>query len=359
MPEVQEVFRMATQKVKPDPGAMERQLRGQRRRTARRKAGVYGLVAALVIVAAVVAATTLPQNDEGMPGDRSVVPPVTVLPGDTFFLDLRTGEKTPLAENQQGGTPSPDGTKLAYSTGHEGGCGTIDVLTVANVDGTDAQTIEAPNGLTICGPRWSPDSTKLVYQAISSASSDGDVGNLFVHDLASGRKTQLTHLGPSRAPPGRYFLSPIFSADGRDVYFHLPRNSSETTKFDVWSVPVAGGEPTLVVRNAALPVPLHSFPDEVPETPEIAFVSPTASDFTGRDISTADLDYQIRRTLVDANTSIWWPTLSPDGTRIAYHDGGSIYVVELSTAESRKVAEGSTGSTAEWLDIDTLIVSAS
>ena len=43
MPEVQEVFRMATQKVGPDPGAMERQHREQRRRTTRRKAGVYGL----------------------------------------------------------------------------------------------------------------------------------------------------------------------------------------------------------------------------------------------------------------------------------------------------------------------------
>jgi hypothetical protein len=55
MPEVQEVFRMATQKVRPDPGALERQQRGQRRRTIRRKVGVYGLVAALVAGIAVVA----------------------------------------------------------------------------------------------------------------------------------------------------------------------------------------------------------------------------------------------------------------------------------------------------------------
>jgi hypothetical protein len=53
MPDVQEVFRMSTQKVKPDPGALERQFGQQRRRTIRRKAGVYGLVAALVVIAAV------------------------------------------------------------------------------------------------------------------------------------------------------------------------------------------------------------------------------------------------------------------------------------------------------------------
>ncbi|HEU4527278.1 MAG TPA: hypothetical protein VFT80_05060 [Actinomycetota bacterium] len=55
MPEVQEVFRMATQKVRPDPGALERQLSQQRQRTIRRKTGAVGLVAVLVGVIAVVA----------------------------------------------------------------------------------------------------------------------------------------------------------------------------------------------------------------------------------------------------------------------------------------------------------------
>ena len=55
MPDVQEVFRMATQKVRPDPGALERQQGQQRRRTTRRKAGAYALAAALTAAIAVVA----------------------------------------------------------------------------------------------------------------------------------------------------------------------------------------------------------------------------------------------------------------------------------------------------------------
>jgi hypothetical protein len=55
MPDVQEVFRMATQKVRPDPGALERQQIQQRRRITRRRAGAYALVAALVAAIAVVA----------------------------------------------------------------------------------------------------------------------------------------------------------------------------------------------------------------------------------------------------------------------------------------------------------------
>jgi hypothetical protein len=55
MPEVQEVFRVATQNVRPDPGALERQLRQQRRRTTHRKVGAYGVAAALIAAIAVVA----------------------------------------------------------------------------------------------------------------------------------------------------------------------------------------------------------------------------------------------------------------------------------------------------------------
>jgi hypothetical protein len=46
--------------------------------------------------------------------------------------------------------------------------------------------------------------------------------------------------------------------------------------------------------------------------------------------------------------------MSPEGSRIAYQDGSSIYVVDVSTGESSRVADGNL---AEWLDDDTLIVS--
>ena len=49
MPDVREVFDIATRTVRPDPGALDRQLRGQRRRFASNRAGVYLVVAALVL----------------------------------------------------------------------------------------------------------------------------------------------------------------------------------------------------------------------------------------------------------------------------------------------------------------------
>jgi len=196
-----------------------------------------------------------------------------------------------------------------------------------------------------------------VYQQRNGPTDD--VGNLFVQDLSTGGKTQVTDLQLSRA--WWWFLSPSFSPDGRSVIFQMPRSSSATTKWDVWSVPVTGGEPTLVLRNASFPM-LSAVPI-LPNGVRIAFVSPWPNDFAGQSIMAARLlpppdISDIHQTLVEANDSIWWPRMSPDGSRIAYQDGGSIYVVDYSRGaglapESSKVADGET---AEWLDNDTLIV---
>ena len=360
MPDVQEVFRMATQKVRPDPGAMERQNRTQRRRSVTRRAGGYALLAILVIAGTVIGVVATRPRDERPAGqeEREAPTPADLLT-KPYFLDLDTGEATLLPESLRGGyayVASPDGTKLAFGTSAGGGCSNGDVVKIANIDGSDVTTLQPPPGFVNCAPRWSPDGTKLVYQ--ERADTDDDVGNLFVHDLATGENTQITDLDLTRA--WWWFLSPRFGVEGGfsrtrqgNVVFHLPRSSSETTTWDVWSVPVTGGEPTLVLRNAAFPI-VNGYG---PEGQRIQFVEPMPDDpagqslMTGRPIPESD----IRSTLVEANSSIWWPTRSPDGGRIAYQDGGSIYVVDLMsfTGESLKVAEGTT---AEWLDNDTLIV---
>jgi hypothetical protein len=88
MPEVQEVFRMATQKIRPDPGAMERQFREQRRRSTRRKAGVFGLVAALLVGATIVAANVIPADRSKTPVGQpsgSTTPPAAVTDGTVTF----------------------------------------------------------------------------------------------------------------------------------------------------------------------------------------------------------------------------------------------------------------------------------
>jgi Tol biopolymer transport system component len=354
MPDVREVYEMITKQKTSEPGALERQQKRQVRSARNKRIGAFAVAAAIAVAAVALILETRGGQSTRTPGNQ----PSTVAPGTfsgPFFLDLRTGGKTPLAKNLAGGysyVASPDGTRVAYSSSSLGGCVAADGITVANIDGTDARTLKSPAGLTYCAPRWSPDGTKIVYQERNSA-DPFSVGNLFVRELSTGRRTQVTHLELSKAE--WWFLSPSFSPDGANVIFQMPRSSSETTKWDVWSVPVTGGQPMLVLRNASLPM-LN--PAGGPEGVAIAFVSPRTNVFSGHSIMTGrpSPDSDIRRTLVEAKSGIWWPTFSPDGRKIAYQDGGSIYVVDVATRNSSKVADGNS---AEWLDKDTLIVAPS
>jgi hypothetical protein len=78
MPEVQEVFRMSTQKVGPDPGALERQHTRQRRSSIGKKVGAFAVAAALGLVALVVILSTHPWT-HAIPAN----PPPTTAPGET------------------------------------------------------------------------------------------------------------------------------------------------------------------------------------------------------------------------------------------------------------------------------------
>jgi hypothetical protein len=70
MPEVQEVFRMATQKVRPDPGALERQEARQRRRSVGKKVGAFAVAAAIGLAAVMLIWATRP-SDETVPADTA------------------------------------------------------------------------------------------------------------------------------------------------------------------------------------------------------------------------------------------------------------------------------------------------
>jgi hypothetical protein len=105
MPDVQEVFRLATQKVRPDPGALERQQRQQRRSTTRRKMGAYAVAAALIAAIAVVAVragigSSEPSDVGTQPSGPSVVPgaePAFTVTSDgtTCSMDVTTDSIEP------------------------------------------------------------------------------------------------------------------------------------------------------------------------------------------------------------------------------------------------------------------------
>ena len=75
-----------------------------------------------------------------------------------YFLDLDTGARTALnsVENAYDFQPSPDGTRMLFYQG--------DALSIANADGSGVIAIDVQGGPEWRPARWSPDSTRIVYQ---------------------------------------------------------------------------------------------------------------------------------------------------------------------------------------------------
>lgn len=328
---------MSTQKVKPDPGSLDRQQKQPGGRAARNKRiGAFAVAAAIGVVAVALVLVSNQSQDASTPADEvpTIAPAATS--SEAFLLDLRTRGTTPLPKALSGADDyqvSPDGTMFAYTRSAR--------LYVADVDGAGVH--EVPTGdLEPIGPTWSPDGSLLVYQGLAR---DPNVGDLFVIDLSTDEANRITDLEPRTA---WWWYRPSFAPDGETILFHFPRPSDAGTRWDVWSVPVAGGEPTLVRRDAAEGV-------YAPDGRTLAYLdAPRVEDDEGWTSSLwlADADGSDPRLLVDGDFhSIRW---SPDGTRIAFSGDGEIRVVDVATGESSQVADGGV---ADWLDGDTLVVS--
>jgi len=340
MPDVQEVFRMATEKVRQEPGALDRQVTKQHKVQRNRRIGAFATV--LVLVAAAVGVYAFSHSGtREVPANHSSI--TTSIPSaNGSMLDLRTGKTTPLPANIATSgdyyAVSPDHSKVAYNAC----CNVSSPVYVANVDGTHVTQIST---IAAYASQWSPDGSMLVYQQRGSTTEH--LGNLFVWNVATGQRTQVTNVDQTHSW-GYWAMLPSFSADGKSILFQLPRGAlpGHDNRFeDLWSVPVTGGKPTLVRRNAGSGY--YSSDGRW-----LAYVSKVCYLSCGQ--------YGLRITSVQGGTprlvtqgDVGWPRWSPDSTRISYSLNGSVYVFDVATGSTTQVAEGGN---AEWFDNDTLIV---
>jgi Tol biopolymer transport system component len=315
--------------------------RDRKERNRRLSAAALAIVLTLLSVTALVRAfgNTVRPATGPTPSNVFTTP---IPPGTGSMVDLRTGQVTPLpASIATSGTyyaVSPDRTRVAYNTC----CNPPDPLYVANVDGTQVRQV-TPVGRDAFGAQWSPDGSLIVYQQRDASTLK--LGNLFVQNTRTGRRTRLTNFDQTQTW-GWWFTFPSFAPDGRSILFQLPRGNQKDAIWDLWSVPVAGGKPTLVRRVAG-------FGGYSPGGRWLAYLQPVnAHDFTGRKLWITGVHGGTPRALV-AKGHLGWLRWSPDGTRISYSNGGSIYVLEIATGSSTRVGAGGT---AEWFDDHTLIV---
>lgn len=334
MPDVQEVFRMATQKVRPDPGALDRQHRDQRSRIAKKKAAVYALVAAIVVAGVVIGITTLP-SDEGRPA-----PSVAAEPDGAeqtlSIVDVGSGTETPFAApfGSSQFDVSLDGSMIAYIDLDEDGNAQVFVM---DADGSNArQLTHGEGGVAPTGPIWSPDGSMIAY-----VRETPDDSQMFVVDVASGESTMVTQEPQGAVDPGGW------APDGGSIVFST--FTPGIGHYSALSLDLTTGQTTMIVADG-------STPTLSPDGELIAFNSYLRQDVR---LILANSDGSERRVIARFDSDDGYQRWSPDSTQIAFVDNTAdgafaTYVYDLVTDETRFVAAGRIES---WIDDDHILVS--
>ena len=327
---------MATQEVDPDPGALERQHRNQRERSRRRKATVYGLVAAFVIIAAVIVVNALPDNDTdttpaGTPTASASTGVFSTV--GTYAVDVDTGEPTLLFESPEGVTEysfAPGGDLVAFQADDGDGSPQIFVM---NADGTGLYQLTHEQAAR--SPAWSPDGTRIAYRGLAPDSSY----EIYLVDVASGVSNRITR--QRQDMDSGYTQQPSWSQDGQTIVFQVGDDPPV-----VRSVNIATGATSQIVKVAGIP-------DISPDGSRVAF-----NTWSTAKVSLANIDGSDRRIFYDSGTGCCarW---SPDGARIAFQDypAGNLYIYELTTGERRTVGSIAGFNLVDWLDDQTLLIS--
>jgi Tol biopolymer transport system component len=334
MPEIQEVFRMATQKVRPDPEALDRQHRGQRRRVAQKRAAVYALVALLLVAGGVIGISTLDGDDVQPAGSGSNPPPLQAGERTLSIVDVGTGTATAFtAPSEASGFDfTLDGSMVTFAGQDDHGNTQV---FVADADGSNARQLTHGEG-GARGPRWSPDDSMIAYERGTSGDSQ-----IFVVDVSDGTSTQVTNEVGGAVDPGGW------TPDGGSILFSTFNASVD--QYSAVSVDLSTGRTTQIVPDGSVPT-------LSPDGAWIAFNSYLKQTIR---LMLANSDGGARRTIARLTLEDGYEEWSPDSTQIAYvgssdSDASGTYVYDLATGETRFVTSGTIES---WIDNDHILVS--
>lgn len=137
---------------------------------------------------------------------------------------------------------SPDGKTIAFQTDR---AGDMDIC-LLDVETGAVQTLVGGPG-DACFPAWAPGGQSLVYsfahfQGSAEQEQRADGWNLFLIPAQGGI--------PRRLTSGRHRdLTPVFTPDGKRIVFASTRGADKRGRMRLYSLPPAGGEPTLFLNT--------------------------------------------------------------------------------------------------------------
>jgi Tol biopolymer transport system component len=314
MPDVQEVFRLATSKVQPDPDALERQVRRQRAAARKSRVRAYVAVAAVLVVlgVAVFAISRAVRRNEVTPDQQGTTTQTDL----TFLQALPPGAtpQTPAIVDLGGkqtsridGVPldayapslTSDGTQMAFvAAPNELGYNQIGVI---HTDGTGAHFIITPQ-IMVDGVAISPDGTRIAFEG----ETDGAFSDIYVVNSDGTGLRQLT----TDPATDQY---PAWSPDGKTIAYDNAGASEQTQdpqfskSAEIFTVPADGGPiARLTHNNGSDAAPSYS-PDGKTivdqSTYGFSMMDPNGGHYRGFSIGAP---------------SAFTPRFSPDGKTIAF-----------------------------------------
>jgi Tol biopolymer transport system component len=157
--------------------------------------------------------------------------------GDIFVKQVDSEalvQLTRTTESEQVPAWSPDGRQIAFARAREG------IFVVSPLGGAERKVADTHAPLLLRTMAWTPDGSSLVISEMTSPIC----ASLFVITIETGQKRRLTW--PPEPSIGDGW--PAVSADGRTVAF---ARYSQDTSANIYTVPVAGGEPRQVTADKA------------------------------------------------------------------------------------------------------------
>jgi TolB protein len=213
-------------------------------------------------------------------------------------------------------TWSPDGSKIAFTCGHNG----QSEICVANGDGSNAKVlVESPTGPDRY-PAWSPDGTEIAFTRFA-AERQTDI--MVVSPTGTNARVLVTGLAD---------VSPTWSPDGSKIAFM----GTEGGLFDIYVMDADGSDVHNITNT---PHEAEGQPAWSPDGHLIAFVVGAE----GMDVFVMNPDGTGRTDVTSTSTdNEAWPTWSPDGTELAFMGGpgSSICVIGVDGTNRRTIIEG-------------------
>jgi dipeptidyl aminopeptidase/acylaminoacyl peptidase len=208
---------------------------------------------------------------------------------------------------------SPDGKQIAFTTDR---LGSTDIF-VMNADGTRQRPL-LRDATSEWWPTWSPDGKRIAFV---SSRADGEHGQIYSLELASGRVTRLTYSNGSD-------LQPDWSSDGRITFRHRAEESSQ--------IYVMNGDGS-GLRQLVSDDDFDISPRWSPDSSKIAFVGGDDEAFV--DVVNADGTGRVRLTTTGSE---YEPSWSPDGTRILFtteddDENDDIWIMNADGSGQRKL----------------------